>query len=308
MFVICGEALFDLFMQPDGSPAEARFEARAGGSPFNVAIGMRRLGAKAGLFTAISTDVMGEKLATMLVDEDVSTAYLLRTARKTTLSVISLDAEGVPAYTFYGDDAADTGIVEADLPALGQEVVGLHFGSYSIAVAPVADAALALVKSAGERFISLDPNIRPTVEPDMSIWRARVEALLPHVHLLKISSEDLEVLYPDLTAEAFATQMLAAGVQLVVLTDGGEAARGWTATGLQATVAPPKVDVVDTVGAGDTFMASLLAELGDAPHDAVKALDEAALTRLLQFCANAAAITCTRQGADLPRRADIPTA
>lgn len=307
MFLICGEALFDLFMAPGDDPTAARFDARAGGSPFNVAIGIERLEGTAGLFTALSTDALGRQLRTVLEGEGVSTRYLLDTDRKTTLSVVALDAEGVPAYTFYGDNAADTGITEADLPELGAEVRGLHLGSYSIAVAPVADAALTLATRKDGRLVSLDPNIRPTVEPDMTIWRARVEALLPHVDVLKISTEDLEHLYPGLAAPAFATKMLGAGVQLVVVTDGGETAMGWTAAGIEATATPPKVHVIDTVGAGDTFMAALLMQLGrhDDIHAAIAKMDVASLQAMLQFCARAAALTCTRQGADLPRLPEL---
>lgn len=307
MFLICGDNLFDVFMEPGDDPARAMFAARAGGSPFNVAIGMRRLEGAAGYFSALSTDPLGRKLHRVLSDEDVDLRYALDTARKTTLSVITLDAEGVPAYTFYSENAADTGITPADVPDLGPDVRGVHFGSYSLVTAPCADALHELAKSAGDRIVSLDPNIRPTVEPDMSVWRARLDAMMPFVSVLKISSEDLDLVYPGTTAAQFAIKVLAQGVKLVVVTDGGETAMGWTATGAEAVAHPPRVDVVDTVGAGDTFMAALLTELSKADDIAahIAALDATSLEQLLRFCANAAAITCTRQGADLPRLSDL---
>jgi len=307
MFLICGDNLFDVFMQPGDDPARAMFAARAGGSPFNVAIGMRRLQADAGYFSALSTDPLGRKLRRVLEDETVDLRYTLDTNRKTTLSLITLDEEGVPAYTFYSEGAADTGVTSADVPTLGDDVRGVHFGSYSLVTTPCADALFALAEQAKDRIISLDPNIRPTVEPDMSVWRARVDALLPMVSVLKISTEDLELIYPGMPAGTFALKMLEAGVKLVVVTDGGDSAMGWTATGAQASVNPPKVAVIDTVGAGDTFMASLLMQLSKADniHEHIAGLDATSLEHLLSFCANAAAITCTRQGADLPRLSDL---
>ena len=307
MFLICGDNLFDVFMQPGDDPARAMFAARAGGSPFNVAIGMRRLESPAGYFSALSTDPLGRKLRRVLEDETVDLRYTLDTPRKTTLSLITLDEEGVPAYTFYSENAADTGVTPADVPELGAEVRGVHFGSYSLVTTPCADALHALAEQAKDLVISLDPNIRPTVEPDMSVWRARCDALLPMVTVLKISTEDLEMIYPGMSAPKFALKMLEAGVKLVVVTDGGDSAMGWTATGVEASVNPPAVAVVDTVGAGDTFMASLLTQLSKADdiHTHIATLDTTSLEHLLSFCANAAAITCTRQGADLPRLSDL---
>ena len=307
MFLICGDNLFDVFMEPGADPATAAFAARAGGSPFNVAIGMRRLEAAAGYFSALSTDPLGRKLVRVLEGETVDLRYAIDTPRKTTLSVVTLDAEGVPAYTFYSEGAADTGVTVSDLPDLAAEVRGLHFGSYSLVVQPCGDAMQALAERAGDRIVSLDPNIRPTVEPDMSVWRARLDALMPHVDVLKISAEDLDLIYPGKAAPAFALEALEAGVKLVVVTDGGESALGWTATGAQAVAHPPKVDVIDTVGAGDTFMATLLMQLSRAEdmHAHVTALTNETLEQLLIVCANAAAITCTRQGADLPRLSEL---
>ena len=307
MFLICGDNLFDVFMEPGSDAAAATFAARAGGSPFNVAIGMRRLGAQAGYFSALSTDPLGRKLRRVLEEEAVDLSYALDTPRKTTLSVVTLDEAGVPAYTFYSENAADTGLTPADLPQPGAEVRGLHFGSYSLVVRPTADALQALAEGAGGRIVSLDPNIRPTVEPDMSVWRARLDLLMPHVHVLKISAEDLALAYPGTTGPAFATRALGQGARLVVVTDGGDSAQGWTAAGASASVRPPAVEVVDTVGAGDTFMAALLMQLGAAEDilGHIDTLDDTGLEHLLRFCANAAAITCTRQGADLPRLTDL---
>jgi fructokinase len=308
MFLVCGEALFDFFLEGEEGPAAATFAARAGGSPFNVALGLSRLGVRSGLLTGLSTDMLGARLSRVLADEGVSTAYAIPTTRPTTISLVGLDPAGVPAYQFYGAGSADTGVTPADLPALGDEVAGLHFGSYSIAVAPVADAFAALARTESHRFVSLDPNVRPTVEPDMDVWRARLDALIPHTDLLKISAEDLAALRPGQSAEAFAADLIARGVRLAVVTDGGETAHGWTAAGHHAAARPPAVTVIDTVGAGDTFQAALIASLmrdPEGPSAALDALDAPGLESVLAYAARAAALTCSRRGADLPRAAEL---
>lgn len=284
MFLVCGEALFDFFLDAEHGPGAASYAARAGGSPFNVAIGLARLERPAGLLTGLSRDMLGHRLERVLSGEGVSTAYAVRTDRPTTLSLVGVDAQGVPEYQFYGRGSADTGLAASELPPLGRDVSGLHFGSYSIAVAPVADAFAGLAAAETDRFTSLDPNVRPTVEPDMDVWRARLDALIPHVDLLKVSAEDLGLLYPDKAPATVASDLVRRGVSLVVVTDGGGAARGWTATGLQADAVPPRVSVVDTVGAGDTFQAALLARLladTDGPKAAIAALDRPRLAAML---------------------------
>lgn len=308
MFLVCGEALFDFFLETDSGPAAATFAARAGGSPFNVAIGLSRLGIRSGLLTGLSDDLLGQRLVAVLRAEDVSTDYAIATDRPTTLSLVGLDAAGVPAYQFYDNGSADTGVTAADLPRIGPEIVGLHFGSYSLAAAPVADAFAALAAAERARFITLDPNVRPTVEPDMDIWRERLAVLYPLATLVKISAEDLDLLRPGLSAEHFAADLLGQGVKLVVVTDGGEAARGWAANGATGRATPPKVRIIDTVGAGDTFQAALIAQLvgeADGPVRTIEALDSGRLARILDYAARAAAITCSRRGADLPRAAEL---
>lgn len=306
MFLVCGEALFDLFLTGDEGPGVARFDARAGGSPFNVAIGMARLGAEVGLFTGLSDDLLGKRLEAMLRAEGVDTRYLVRSGRRTTLSVVGADDAGQPSYAFYGVGSADSNIETTDLPTLDERISGLHLGSYTLVVPPVADALAVLVETRGDRFVSLDPNIRATVEPDMDVWRRRVEALLPGVDAVKVSEEDLMHLHPGHSPDDVAREWLARGPALVVVTGGGGDVRGHTATET-VTVRAPTVQVVDTVGAGDTFQAALLMQLdkGGEPRRTLAATHGAALAEMLEFAARAAALTCTRRGANLPRLAEV---
>jgi fructokinase len=308
MFLVCGDSLFDFFLEGETGPGAATFAARAGGSPFNVAVGLSRLGCDSGLLTGLSDDMLGRRLARVLAAEGVSTRYAVATSRPTTISLVGLDAAGVPEYQFYGKDAADTGLSAGDLPKLGPEVIGLHFGSYSIAVSPAADAYATLAGADPALFVSLDPNIRPTIEPDMEVWRRRLDRLYSSAALVKTSAEDLSILHPGMSSEDFAKGLIARGVRLVVVTDGGAPARGWTATGLSAEAAPPSTPVIDTVGAGDTFQAALIARLcrhPEGPAAGLAALDAAGLAALLDYAARAAAITCSRRGADLPRAAEL---
>ncbi len=308
MFVVCGEALFDLFPEDTGDESRLLLDARIGGSPFNVAVGLARMGRRSALLTGLSSDFLGEKLASALRREGVATDFLIRKSAPTTLSLVGLGADGSPQYVFYGDGGADRMVEPSELPVFPDTVIGVHFGSYSIAVPPVADALADLAKREKDRrLISLDPNVRLNIMPDAAAWRRRLETLAAHTDLLKISLEDVEALYPGETPRDLAARWLGAGVGLVVVTSGGGGILGLTRD-LAAELPPVPVEVVDTVGAGDTFQAALITaidELGLANRAALRAIDRDTLLRILGFATRAAVITCTRRGADLPRRAEL---
>jgi fructokinase len=185
-----------------------------------------------------------------------------------------------------------------------------HVGSYAMVVEPAASTLRALIEREHPRaLISYDPNIRPTVEPSLRVWRDTLAWMLPRTHLLKVSEEDLALLYPGRPTDELATSWLQtpAGPRLVVVTRGGEGAVGFTAAA-RAQAAPVAVQVVDTVGAGDTFQAAMLTWLAEHQRltiDGVATLEATALQALLDFATRAAAITCSRRGADLPRRGEV---
>jgi fructokinase len=308
MILVCGEALMDVFAAGD-TPTGLTLDARVGGSPFNVAVGLARLAQPSALLTAISSGFLGDRLMRALAEEKVDTSAVVRTPARTTISLVGLDARGVPSYDFYGEGAADRQLGLDATAALPAGIRAIHVGSYATVVDPVATTQRALIeREHGRTVISYDPNLRLNVEPDGAKWRAMLDFMLPRTHLLKISDEDLGLLMPDATPEDFAAQALAAGVKLVVVTRGAKGATGWTAAG-RADAAPVKVTVIDTVGAGDTFQAALLtwlAEHGKLSPAGIAGLSTAETGAALAFAAQAAAITCSRRGADMPRRAELP--
>jgi len=307
MFLICGEALFDLFGENTSGDSVA-FDARIGGSPFNVAMGLARLGENAGFFGGISRDALGARLVEKLSAEGVSDRYILRTDYLTTLSLVQKDAQGSPAYTFYGENAADRMVTEADLPVFDTPPAFLHVGSYTALVEPVAGALKKLIeREKPHTLISFDPNIRPTVVADMNLWRQNTEGLVPLTDLIKVSDEDLELIAPGEKVADIARKWLSDGAGLVIVTRGGDGATAF-APGLEVDCPGVKVAVEDTVGAGDTFQAALLAglkQLGATDRATLDSLGKERLTRLVEFAVSAAAITCSRRGADLPRRAEL---
>ena len=306
MFVICGEALWDLFAveSPDG----LSFDARIGGSPFNVAVALARLGQAAALFTGVSSDRLGDRLVAALRQNGVATGLLLRNHRPSTLSLVDVGPDGVPAYAFYGDGAADRHVTSADLPEFGPDIWGVHAGSYSIAVEPVGSSLLRLFeREAGRRLLTLDPNVRLAVQPERGLWRERIERFVASCDLAKVSDEDLGLIYPGATALDIASRWLDAGARLVVITRGSGGAEAFR-QGERIAVPSLPVTVVDTVGAGDTFQAGLIAGLAERGIWNGPALDALAVDQvrsLLAFAGAAAALTCSRRGADPPRRREL---
>lgn len=308
MFVVCGEALWDLFGR-EGSDGLS-FDARVGGSPFNVAVGLARLDQSAALLTGLSTDLLGQRLFEALGRERVSTSCVRRSPRPTTLSLVDLGPDGSPVYAFYGQNAADRSLEVDDLRPIGSDVWGLHAGSYSLVADPTGASLLALYgREKGRRLLTLDPNVRVTVEPDLGIWRGRIGAFVDLSDLVKVSEEDLGLLYPDRPVADVAAAWLEAGAALVIVTHGPAGATAFGGFGHVAELGRP-VKVADTVGAGDSFMAATIAWLAEADvrsRPALAGLGASEVGRLLAFASDAAAITCTRRGADLPRRAELGT-
>lgn len=309
MILVCGEALMDLFPAPAEGAAIA-VRAVAGGSPFNVAVGLRRLGVAAAFCGGLSTDHFGQHLASVLEREGVSLAHALRRPQLTTLSVIATGTDGSPRYAFHGEGAADRMVTLDALPrVLPAGVRAIAFGSYSLAVEPCGSAYLEFARrEKGRCLISLDPNVRSTIVGDMVRWRERFAAFAACATLVKASDEDIMLAYGEnADIGEIARLWLGLGAALVVITRGAKGAIAYCgATSL--SVPARAVEVIDTVGAGDAFHAALLARLEQKnclDHAGLASLTADATGEIVSYAIAASAIVCARRGADLPRRQDV---
>ncbi|MHC8286606.1 carbohydrate kinase family protein [Pseudomonas sp. XS1P51] len=308
MYLVCGEALFDFFSENDASglASKVNFKAIAGGSPFNVAVGLRRLGVESALFAGLSTDYLGRRLQQVLQDEGVRADYLVDFPAPTTLAMVAVGANGSPQYSFRGEGCADRQLGLEHLPELGPEVRGLHIGSFSLVVQPIADTLLTLVRrESGQRLISLDPNVRLNPEPDIELWRSRIATLVELADLIKVSDEDLSLLYPEQDPQRVIEGWLQHRCQLVFLTRGGEGATVFSRAHGSWSVPACSVKIADTVGAGDTFQAALITWLTEQQLDSVEGvqrLSREQIDAMVRFAVQAAALTCSKTGPDLPYR------
>jgi fructokinase len=193
MILSCGDALFDVFANPSSSISSIALDARVGGSPLNVAVALSRLGQSTAFLTKVSNDLFGRRLVAYLESEGVDTDLIVRTNAPTTLAIVALDDKGVPTYSFYTSGTADRSLEQTELPGrLPDAIRVVHIGSYTTALEPTASSLESLVtRERGRRFISYDPNIRPSIVPDPDVWRRRVAALTAQAHLVKASVEDI---------------------------------------------------------------------------------------------------------------------
>ncbi|MFJ3373779.1 carbohydrate kinase [Pseudomonas sp. NPDC086112] len=308
MYLVCGEALFDFFSENDVNvqASKVNYKAIAGGSPFNVAVGLRRLGIDVALFAGLSSDYLGRRLQQVLQEEGVRPDYLQDFDAPTTLAMVAVGADGSPHYSFRGEGCADRQLLPGHLPELGAEVRGLHIGSFSVVVQPIADTLLALVRrESGKRLISLDPNVRLNPQPNIELWRERINTLVEHADLIKVSDEDLNLLYPERDPQSVIHGWLEHRCQLVFLTRGGQGATVFSRRHGSWSAPACAVVMADTVGAGDTFQAALIAWLTEQQLDSVEGLQRLSreqIDAMLTFAVSAAALTCGKTGPDLPYR------
>ena len=315
MFMSCGDALVDLFSQPNesankSSPGSVALSGHVGGSPLNVAVGLARLGNPAAYLCKNSSDFMGQRIAAYLQSNSVDTRWVVPTDLNSTLAMVQTNEGGSANYAFYTDNTADVSLLVDELPdALPDEVAVLNFASYSTAVGSTRLALLQLAEAEKDnRVIAYDPNLRPSIEPDMDVWRDSFDRFSACADFLKASDEDIGTLHENkVSLENFAADAIGKGAQIVVVTEGSDGATVYSCDGKQARSTPLKISVVDTVGAGDTFQSSSLHYLNAQGHikDNVLAGSDVDLQAMVDFAATAAGITCSRRGADLPSLADV---
>lgn len=306
MILCCGEALIDMLPR-ETTQGEKGFAPYAGGAIFNTAIALGRLGVPTAFFTGLADDMLGEILRETLVASNVDASPCAIVARPSTLAFVKL-VNGQATYAFYDEGTAGRMITEANLPDLGPDCEALHFGAISLIPEPCGSTYEALMKREhATRVISLDPNIRPGFIKDKQAHMARISRMAAMSDILKFSDEDLAWFGIEGDHDALAAHWLAEGAKLVVITKGAEGAEGYTKS-QKVTVPSERVTVVDTVGAGDTFDAGILASLkmnGLLTKAQVAALDEKALRDALALGAKAAAVTVSRAGANPPWAREI---
>ena len=309
MIICCGEALIDFIAMPDG----LSHRPCPGGSILNIAVGLGRLQVPVRFLSRLSTDMFGDLLAEYLEKNNVGLEYCPRVDGQTTLAFVSLPREAAqePQFAFYANGAVDRSLTINDLPAqFGDEVAALHFGSISLVLEPGATALEALMKrESRRRILTLDPNVRPALIPDKEAYRQRFLKWISLVDILRLSVADLEFLYPHQEIEDLLPQWFGSGLSLVILTRGAEGVSGYTANGTEVFVPAQKVQVKDTVGAGDSFFSAALAWLYDhgllSRRSALDQITPDELKACLTFAGRAAAINCTREGANPPYKSEM---
>ena len=310
--VVAGDALVDL-TPATTTQGTLAYEPHPGGSCLNVAVGLARLDVPTAFLGRLSRDAFGGLLREHLAASDVMDGWWVDTDDLSTLAFVHLSAEGHATYSFHAEGAADRGLRPEHLRELSAggnlpPRAALHVGSIALVFEPVASTLEGMLRrEARSRLISLDPNIRPALIADRDAYLRRFSTWTAQVDIVKVSAEDLTWLYPGIPEDDVIADWLAQDVSLVLVTHGEVGARAATAAA-SVRVPAPKTRVVDTVGAGDAFTAGALAFLNEMhalDRAAVQAFDGASLERLLHTACRIAADTCTRRGADPPRRAQL---
>lgn len=303
MIICCGEALIDM-IPLEGAEGAQGFQPLVGGAIFNTAIGLGRLGVDVAMVSGISIDLFGQQLVEALEQSKVQTSMLVRSHLPTTLAFVRL-TNGHATYTFYDENTAGRSMALDAVPALPAAADCLYFGGISLISEPAADAYCALAeREACKRVIMLDPNIRPSFIRDEKTYRARITRMIAVADIIKVSDEDLDWLVPggaDIAEKVIRLRQPAN--QLIIVTRGSDACLAFGPRGLLVEEPVQKAEVVDTVGAGDTFNSGLLASLsmqGCLCKANVARLQVTQVSKALAHGAKVAAITVSRAGANPP--------
>jgi fructokinase len=296
VIVVCGEALIDMIENGDGTQ-----RATPGGGPFNTARALARLGVPTAFLGRLSDDAFGRELASLLAADGVDLRLASTGPEKTTIAMADVDSEGFAEYQFLVQGTSAPNLTEDALPThLDSDVNALHLGTLGLVLEPMAETLIGLVdRERDGRMVMVDPNIRVGLVPDDE-YRDRLRHVVSCSSIVKASDTDFEWLYPGLAHPEAADRLLGDGISLVVVTLGAEGAFG-AHRDIRVSVKAPEVEVVDTIGAGDSFGAALLAWLHN--HGAIRpdvTLQRDELEAALGYSCKAAAITCSRPGADPP--------
>ena len=310
MILSCGEALIDLLPRTTAD-GEAGFSPYPGGAVFNTAIAIGRLGVASGFFSGLSTDMLGQMLSASLAAAGVDTTLAVRSGHPTTVAFVGL-ADGQATYAFYDENTAGRMLTLADLPELPDGVDTLFFGGISLVNEPAAGTYESLqARESGARVTMIDPNFRTAfVDAQDALspgtrdtYMARVRRMMEQADIVKLADDEIASVFGVADHGAFARGLLAQGPRLVCVTQGVRGVTAYAPAGVEVHMPAPDITVVDTVGAGDTFNAGLLVALhrgGLLTRSAIAALTRDQIADALSLGTRAAAITCSRAGANSP--------
>ncbi len=310
MLLSCGDALVDFLPVKSADGRDAAVPV-AGGSCLNIAVGMARLGAPAGFVGGISTDLFGRIIADHALASQVDLCYATRSEHQTTLAFVR-HVDGEPQYAFYDEATASRNWTYRRGSIPFDEIEALHVGSTTLANDRGTAQALAMLEDAGgSTTISFDPNCRPNLVRHKARYVEQMNALAASANIVRMSDVDFEFLYGCSDCGERAQSLIAAGASLVVVTRGIKGARAWHREAGLVEVQAPAIEMVDTIGAGDSFQAALLFALraiGRIKIGPLARMTPSELYRVLSFATICAAFTCGRTGADPPRRSDVGAA
>jgi fructokinase len=307
MLLSCGDALVDFLpvTAMDGRDAAVPV---AGGSCLNIAVGMARLGARAGFVGGISTDLFGRIVADHALKSEVDLRYTTRSDRQTTLAFVR-HVGGEPHYAFYDEATASRNWIYRTGSIPFGEIEAVHVGSTTLANEEGAAQAFAMIEDAkGVTTISFDPNCRPNLVRHRARYVEQMDAFAAAANIVRMSDVDFEFLYGGCDQGERARSFIAAGTSLVVVTRGIKGAQAWHREAGLVEVEAPATELVDTIGAGDSFQAALLFALrgiGRIKLGALAQMNAGELHRALSFASACASVTCGRAGADPPRQSDV---
>jgi fructokinase len=307
MLLACGDALIDFLPVKSVDGRDAAVPV-VGGSCLNIAVGMARLGAPAGFVGGISSDLFGRMIADHALASKVDLRYAIRSDHETTLAFIRTVA-GEPQYAFYDETTASRSWMYRRGSIGFDAIEAIHVGSTTLTHDSGAAEALAMVEDArGSVTISFDPNCRPNLVSDKRRYVDQMNAFAAIASIVRMSDVDFEYLYGGSEYAGRAQSLVDAGASLVVITRGIKGAQAWHKEAGAVEVEAPIVDVVDTIGAGDSFQAALLFALraiGRIGPASLAQTNSQELGRVLSFAAHCAAFTCSRAGADPPRASEV---
>lgn len=304
--LVAGEALIDFV--PASAEGACAYRPMPGGSPFNVAVGLARLGISAGLLAKLSTDRFGQLLRSYLEESGVDGRFLLSGGQPSTLAFV-FEEGSEPEYAFFGEGAADRQLSLDEVPTdFPESLQAIHLGSFAMACEPIGSSLTRLMEREHDRrLISFDPNVRPSLIGDEAGYRAKLEGWIRSSHIVKASRADLAFIAPTRSNDEIAADWLRLGPSLVVITQGPQGAVAYT-RGERVEAPAQTVNVVDSVGAGDAFTSGMLAWLdrsGRLTRDALPRLSPRDMKDGLAYAQRVAAVACSRAGADPPHRWEL---